>query len=121
MKKVKIQHVVPVLPSSDIERDVLWCEEKVGFTCASLQDGYAVLFLDGFDLHLQWHSGTKDDPILGGSVFKLFVDDIENILSEMVNLKVVSPEKLHRNTPWGTHKFGFFDLNKNAIFFVQDI
>jgi hypothetical protein len=24
------------------------------------------------------------------------------------------------NNPWNTHEFGFFELNKNAIFIMED-
>ncbi len=38
----------------------------------------------------------------------------------MLKRSTVTKDKLRLNTPWKTHEFGFFDLNKNAIFFVQD-
>ena len=85
------KHITPVLPSSDIERDV------------------------------KWYANTEVDPLLGGSVMKIFVDDIDPIFQEMVDRGSVSKDRIHRNTPWRTHEFGFYDLNKNAIFFVADV
>ncbi|MEM7511998.1 MAG: hypothetical protein AAF388_13775 [Bacteroidota bacterium] len=46
---------------------------------------------------------------------------IQPLFKEFVERGTVPPEKLRMNTPWGTHEFGFYDLNKNAIFIVQDI
>jgi len=36
----------------------------------------------------------------------------------MVERKTVLPDKLRRNTPWGTDEFGCYDLNGNGVFFV---
>jgi hypothetical protein len=112
-------HVTPVLSSSDIARDVKWYEEKLNFKYYTGQEGYAVLSRDNQWLHLQWHKGTEDDPIFG-SVVKIFVQDIHVMFNEMVEKGCVSKDKLRMNTPWNTHEFGFYDLNKNAIFFVAD-
>ena len=81
---------------------------------------YAGLRRDGLTIHLQWHAGTDDDPVNGGSVIRIFVKDIEPIFEDFVKRGTVSKEKLQRNTPWGTHEFGFYDLNQNAIFIVED-
>lgn len=71
-------------------------------------------------IHLQWHADTEDDPLLGGSVIKIFVKNIQPIFEELVNRGTVKKEALRRNTPWGTHEFGCYDLNRNAIFIVED-
>lgn len=113
--------ITPVLPSSDIKRDIRWYQDIVGFSLSSSDDMYAVLHREDMSIHLQWHAGTDDDPLLGGSVIKIFVEDIQPYFEEFVKNGVITREKLHRNTPWDTHEFGFYDLNKNAIFFVEDI
>jgi len=71
-------------------------------------------------IHLQWHADTEDDPLLGGSVVKFFVTGIEEFVEEFVRRGTIDREKFRRNTPWGTHEFGFYDPNGNALFFVQD-
>lgn len=108
------------MPSSDLARDVEWHQKSRGFTETYAEKGYSVLFRDGQWLHLQWHANTEDDPLLGGSVVKIFVNDIQPIFDELVSKKVITADKLRRNTPWGTHEFGLYDLNRNAIFFVQN-
>lgn len=118
---IKIKHITPVLPSSDIERDVQWYDDHLGFKFHTGQEKYAVLHRDDQWIHLQWHADTEKDPLLSGSVMKIFVDDIDPIFQEMVDRGSVSKDRIHRNTPWRTHEFGFYDLNKNAIFFVADV
>ena len=115
----KLRHTTPVLSSSNIERDIAWYQTYLGFNFVMGQEGYAVLQRDDQWIHLQWHHGNEDDPN-HGSVVKFFVDDIHPIFEEMIERGTVSKDKLHLNTPWHTHEFAFFDLNKNALYFVQD-
>ena len=117
----KFRHITPVLPSADLSRDIAWYEKHLGFKYYMGQEGYAVLYRDQQWVHLQWHQGTEEDPLIGGSVMKIFVDDIHTIFKEMVERGTIDKDRLHMNTPWGTHEFGFFDLNKNAIYFVSDV
>ena len=81
---------------------------------------YAVMTRDSLFIHLQWHADTEDDPLLGGSVIKIFVENIEPIFKELVERGTVKSNKLRLNTPWGTNEFGFYDLNNNAVFFVEN-
>ncbi|MGK0365588.1 MAG: hypothetical protein ACI85O_002654 [Saprospiraceae bacterium] len=82
---------------------------------------YAGIQRDSLSLHLQWHAGSSEDPILGGSVVKFFVENIQALFEKFVERGIVLPDKLRRSTPWNTHEFGFYDLNNNAIFFVENI
>jgi hypothetical protein len=72
-------------------------------------------------MHLQWHADTVDDPLLGGSVMKIFVKNIQPIFQEFVERGTVTANKLSLQTSWKTNEFGFYDLNNNAIFIVEDI
>ncbi len=113
--------IIPVLPSSDILRDIEWYKEKTGFETGFYDSMYVVLYRGQLCIHLQWHADTDDDPLLGGSVIRILVPDIEPIFKEFVERGTVTTDKLIRNTPWQTHEFGFFDLNKNAVFIMEDI
>ena len=66
---------------------------------------------------------TKKNLIffIGGSVIKIFVNNIQMIFKELIDRKTVAKNKLHLKTPWNTSEFGFHDLNKNAVFFVEDL
>ena len=117
----KLVQIVSVLPSQDISRDVKWYEEHTGFEPVFFDDMYAVLRRDSHFIHLQWHADTDSDPLLGGSVIRIFVEEIEIIFEEFVRRGTVTQDKLRRNTPWKTNEFGFYDLNRNAIFVVEDV
>lgn len=118
--KAEWLEISPVLPSQDIERDVRWYEEKTGFRVLHQDDMYAVLKRDNLCFHLQWHADTPDDPLLGGSVMRIFVKNIQPIFDEFVQRGTVPADKIRWNTPWRTHEFGFYDLNNNAVFIVED-
>ena len=120
MEKPVLLDIVPVLPSLDISRDLAWYAEKTGFTKVWADTMYAVLRRERLAFHLQWHADTPEDPLLGGSVIRIFVQDIRSYFDEFVGRGTVTPDRLRMNTPWGTHEFGFYDLNNNAIFIVED-
>jgi catechol 2,3-dioxygenase-like lactoylglutathione lyase family enzyme len=114
-------HTVPVLPTTDIARDVRWYEEKLGLQVYFSDPMYAVLYRENLILHLQWHSDTVDDPLLGGSVVRVLVNNIQPLFEELVGRGTVERDQFKTNTPWKTNEFGFFDLNRNAIFFAEDV
>ncbi|NNM18437.1 MAG: glyoxalase/bleomycin resistance/extradiol dioxygenase family protein [Croceitalea sp.] len=113
-------NMIPVLPSRNIAKDIEWHKKYTGFEPVFGDHMYAGLKRDHLYLHLQWHAETEEDPLLGGSVIKLFVKDIKPVFEEFVKRGTIKEEKLRKHTDWGTHEFGFYDLNKNAIFVVQD-
>lgn len=121
IKRRNIKAVVPVLPSSDIARDLVWYQDKLGFEPIFSDTMYAVLKLGNIHIHLQWHADTPEDPLLGGSVIRVFVKDIVFLFQNYLATGTVQNDQLRLNTPWDTHEFGLYDLNKNALFFVQDI
>lgn len=120
-ESVRLLGMVPVLPSSDLERDIQWYAEKTGFVSASSDRMYAILRRNKQSIHLQWHANTIDDPLLGGSVVRIFVEQIQLLFEEFVERGTIDADKLQMGTAWGTNEFGIFDLNKNALFFVEDL
>ena len=114
--------IIPVLESADIDRDVAWYKEKTGFELSFLHEKmYAGLYRDGFEIHLQWHAGTKDDPMNGGAVIRIDVKSIKALFEEFKQRGTVKEEELRQNTPWGTNEFAFHDLTSNAIWISEDI
>ncbi|MEQ8807726.1 MAG: glyoxalase/bleomycin resistance/extradiol dioxygenase family protein [Imperialibacter sp.] len=113
--------IIPVLPSLDIQRDIEWYDKYAGFSYCFGDNGYAGLRRENLEFHLQFNHGNEEDPITGGSVMKIFVADIKPYFQEFMERGTITKEKLRMNTPWGTHEFGFYDLNHNAIFVVQDV
>ena len=112
--------IIPVLPSADLERDIAWYKEKLGFEINFSDKMYAVLYRENICLHLQWHADTSDDPLLGGSVIRIYVKNITALFHELVERGTVTQGSLKINTPWKTNEFGFYDLNNNAIFIMED-
>ncbi len=119
--RTELINIIPVLPSQDIERDVAWYRTYVGFDVVHSDEMYAVLRRGTLYLHLQWHADTADDPLLGGSVIRILVYNIEELFAEFIKRGTVAKDKLRKSTPWNTHEFGFYDLNKNAVFFVEEV
>lgn len=117
----KLPYIIPVLPTADMDRDLKWYARYTGFEKSFGDHMYAGISNNGLEIHLQWHANTPEDPLLGGSVIRIFVRDIHYWFQEFEKRGTVARNKLRLDTPWGTHEFGFYDLNKNAIFFVQDI
>ena len=113
--------LIPVIPSENIDRDTAWYERQCGFRAFFTDPMYAVMYREDLVLHLQWHADTEDDPLLGGSVVKVQVRNIGPIFEEFVERGTVGVDAMKMATPWGTNEFGFYDLNKNAIFVFEDI
>lgn len=112
--------LIPVLPSADLERDIAWYKEKLGFELYFSDKMYAVLYRENICLHLQWHADTPDAPLLGGSVIRIYVKNIKPLFDELVERGTVTQDSLKFKTPWQTNEFGFYDLNHNAIFIMED-
>ncbi len=108
------------MPSANIEKDVAWYLEKTGFKVHFLDKIYAVLYREDLCIHLQWHADTQNDALLGGSVIRIAVKDVKALFEEFILRGTVSKDDFRANTPWGTNEFGFYDLNKNAIFIMED-
>ena len=118
----KLTRIIPVLESPDIARDVAWYKEKTGFEVSFQHDKmYAGLYRDDLEIHLQWHAGTKDDPMNGGAVIRIDVKNIKPIFEEFKQRGTVKEEDLRENTPWGTNEFAFADLNSNVIIINEDV
>ncbi|MEZ5059200.1 MAG: glyoxalase/bleomycin resistance/extradiol dioxygenase family protein [Saprospiraceae bacterium] len=113
--------ISPVLPSQDIDRDVKWYEQYFGFKLLHKDEIYAILRRKNLCIHLQWHADTDEDPLLGGSDIKIFVKNVQPIFEKLVERGTVKPNKLRLKTDWNTNEFGFYDLNNNSVFFVEDL
>ncbi|MGZ5285738.1 MAG: hypothetical protein ACXWV2_01195 [Chitinophagaceae bacterium] len=112
--------IIPVLPSADIARDISWYKEKVGFETHFSDRLYSVLYRENLVLHLQWHANTANDPLPGGSVIRINVNNIQPLFEEFLKRGTITQDALKLNTPWSTNEFGFYDLNGNAIFIMED-
>jgi hypothetical protein len=117
--KTAFFNIIPVLPSADIARDIAWYKEKTGFETTYADSMYAVLNRNNMYIHLQWHAGTETDPLPGGSVIRIDTKNIKPLFEEFIQRGTVTQNDYKKNTPWNTNEFGFFDLNRNAIFIME--
>jgi hypothetical protein len=123
MKNTRFLHISPVLPSLDVARDVAWWKEKLGFRNVfdntRYEDNpleYAVLERQGIYVHLQMQFPKDMDKMYMAQI-RIQVENIEPLYEE---LKAKGVAKQLRNpTAWGTKEFGFYDLNRNGIFFYE--
>jgi len=123
-KKTTFLHISPVLASSNVQRDVDWYEQKLGFTnvydSTRYQDGpmdYAVVGREGLYMHLQFQY-PKD---MISSDVKFEVKDIEPLIEEFIGKGILDIGRVQRKTPWGTTEFGIKDLSGNRITFLEDL
>ena len=116
----------PVIPTTDIERDITFYEEKMGFTktfdSTKYSDGpiiYAILERDHLSFHLQFQY-PQDMPNMNAMPqMRIQMSDIEVIYGEYrMNGLIEKPLTL---TEWGTKEFGFYDPNGVAWFFYEDM
>ncbi|MEZ4942865.1 MAG: DinB family protein [Saprospiraceae bacterium] len=121
------RHMNPVLPSTDVARDIRWYTEKMGFqeffsnTDHKLNRiDYAGLSRQGLCLHLQFQ-WPDDMARMNGSAIRIQVENIGPLFQEFVERGSVAPDVFRENTPWGTNEFGLYDPNRNAIFFYEDV
>lgn len=116
----------PVIPTTDIERDIQFYEEKMGFKktfdSTRYSEGpiiYAIMERDHLSFHLQFQY-PQDMPNMNAMPqMRIQMSDIEPIYGEFrMNGLIEKPLTL---TEWGTKEFGFYDPNGVAWFFYEDI
>jgi hypothetical protein len=82
--KTELLKLIPVIPSQNIDRDTAWYEKHLGFRIFYTDKMYAVIYRENLVIHLQWHADTEDDPLLGGSVIRIHVNNIQPMFDELV-------------------------------------
>ena len=118
------KNVSPVLVAKDVKAEIVFFE-KIGFINVydslnySEKLDYAVLSRDGQFIHIQFHDEIDNPSINVGQQIKIWVQDLEKLQQEFekVGFNIIR----HDNTPWGTHEFGIYSPNHNAIIFVKDL
>jgi catechol 2,3-dioxygenase-like lactoylglutathione lyase family enzyme len=117
-----MQHLVkasPVLASLNIQRTVSFYKEKLGFTRVGYQDEhYAVLGRDVIEIHF-WK--CKDKKIPKNTSCYVYVKDIDTLYTELQAQKVIHPNGLLGDRPYGMREFAILDIDGNLIKFGQDL
>lgn len=120
----KMLHMCPVLASQDVEKDIAWYEDKLGFKnvydssdYGEVPINYAVLRRQNLFLHLQFQY-PKD---MTRTDVRIEVNNIVPLLEEYKAKGLIPADMVLSKTPWNTIEFGLFDLNKNRITFLEDV
>ena len=98
-----------------------WYEEKLGFKFM-FDNGddpmiCAGVARQGLEIHLQFQ---YPDDMLSTDI-RFAVRNIDLLFQEYIKSGIVKPDAMRRNTDWGTHEFGLFDLSGNRILFYEDV
>lgn len=124
MAKTQFLHTSPVLASSDVARDVAWYESKLGFEnvfdSTAYQEGpmdYAVIRRDNAFFHLQFQ--FPEDMTCTDVKFQ--VTGIKALFENYLAKGVVTEDRMHWKTAWGTSEFAFFDPSGNRLTFLEDL
>ena len=72
-EKTEWLSTVPVLPSSDIERDLQWYAKHTGFEFVFGDHMFAGLQREQLSIFLQWHADTAEDPLF----YELGISEIQ--------------------------------------------
>ncbi|HWJ61620.1 MAG TPA: DinB family protein [Acidimicrobiales bacterium] len=101
---------VPVLPVADLVRAVAWYE-RVGFRVRAFFDGYAILGLDGAELHLNEVPGLPpaSESVSGAYLRVTDADAVHAVWSAMGAPTIAPPE----DQPYGIREFATEDLDGN--------
>lgn len=101
---------VPVLPVSDLVRSVAWYE-RLGFRVRAFFDGYAILGLDGAELHLNELPGlpAATESASGAYLRVADADAVHARWAAMGAPTIAPPE----DQPYGIREFATEDLDGN--------
>lgn len=117
--------VNPVIPASDMVQTIDFYENKMGFTnvfdSSHYEDGpinYAILCRQSICLHFQLFESLKG---LTAPNIRIQVEEIEPLFEEYKTRGILDDKNELTITPWGTKEFAFFDPNKSALTFYEDL
>lgn len=101
---------VPVLPVSDLVRSVAWYE-RLGFRVRAFFEGYAILGLDGAELHLNElpNLAPAGESVSGAYLRVTDVDAVHAHWAAMGAPTIAPPE----DQPYGIREFATEDLDGN--------
>jgi catechol 2,3-dioxygenase-like lactoylglutathione lyase family enzyme len=133
---VSLSQTIPALPVRDAARAVAFYREKLGFSVAHEDGGFAVLKRDGAELHLweasdeTWRGRSDDDRpvrsgaesfIAGTASCRIAADGVDELYEELSAHDVLHPTSRGgvKDTEYGTREFAALDLDGNLISFFR--
>jgi hypothetical protein len=108
-----------MLSSENLERDIEWYKRMLGFQVLRLEPKFALIQRDDYFIHLQKQKADSK-TLIGGSVAKFFVDDIQKIFRELVKKNLINGDQLISDPSSGTIEFEITDPSGNTIIFTEE-
>lgn len=108
-----------MLESHDLDRDITWYTERLGFTRIRREESFAILSKGEYIIHLEMVPAGDAEELVGGSTAKFFVDDIDPIFNEFLKSGIIKPNQLNTDLSQGTKEIELLDLNGNTLIFIQ--
>jgi len=108
-----------MLSSENLERDIEWYRKELGFEVLKSESKFALIKRGDYFIHLQKQKpGSKD--LIGGSVVKFFVENVNDIFREFVKNNLILENQLISDPSSSTTEFELYDPSGNTIIFVEE-
>ncbi len=124
--KTEFVTIHPVIATEDMQRDMAFYQDKMGFKnvydSTRYQDGavdYAVMCRGNICIHLQLHDSSTLPADYCKPQIKIVVKNIMPLYKEYEAQGIVNNPL--KDTPWETREFAFYDPGKTAITIYEDI
>jgi catechol 2,3-dioxygenase-like lactoylglutathione lyase family enzyme len=108
---------VPILPARDTAATAAFYRDRLGFTVAHVEAGYAIVERNEVQLHFWGPSGI--DPAETDGMCRIRVDGIEALYDEFQAEGLVHPNAELEEKPWGTREFAITDVDNNLVTFYE--
>jgi catechol 2,3-dioxygenase-like lactoylglutathione lyase family enzyme len=123
MTRAHLQVVHPVLAVRDVPA-ALHFYELLGFTLAfrdsTSNAQYAGIRRDHVELHLQWHDANEWNHPVDRPTYRIVVDDVDALHSELTALAQPFDITPVSDMPWGTREFPMRDPEGNGLQFYRE-
>jgi catechol 2,3-dioxygenase-like lactoylglutathione lyase family enzyme len=131
---MRLLHIIPALPSSDMERSIAFYRDRLGLALGYHNEGFAKLTKDGIELHLwaatdeTWKSrsgGTcpvvsgAESFIAGTASCRIEVEGVADLYRVIEPLGLLHPNAKLADTDFGTREFGVLDPDGNLVTFFE--
>lgn len=130
---MRMSNAIPAMPVKDVEQSAAFYRDKLGFTLAHHNGGFAILRRDAVEIHLWsasdegWRERGPSSPVVSGAESfiagtascRVGVEGIDELHGDLQPLGILHPNAQLRDTPWGTREFSVVDPDNNAIAFFE--
>lgn len=130
---VKIMRAIPALPVRDVSRSVEFYRDKLGFTLAYRQEGFARFERDAAEIHVwaaadeSWRTRSGSEPVCSGAESfiagtascRVHVEGVDELYETFQPLGILHPHGEIVDQWWGSREFAAVDPDGNLITFFE--